>query len=61
MAASVLSFPIGLKGRPGEHDPVPGTEAMMRQRSKWFPIEEALDLRQRPVKGQQIRCMYGPT
>ena len=35
-----------VEGRPGEHDPVPGTEAMMRQRSKWFPIEEALDLRQ---------------
>jgi hypothetical protein len=29
------------KGGRGEHDPVPGTEAMTRQRSKWFPIVEA--------------------
>jgi hypothetical protein len=41
-----------VEGRPNEHDPVPGTEAMMRQRSKWFPIVEALDLRQRPLNGQ---------
>jgi hypothetical protein len=36
MAASVLSFPSGWE-EPGVEDPVPGTEAMTRQRSKSFP------------------------
>jgi hypothetical protein len=44
-------FPSGGKGEAGEYAPVPGKEAMTRQRSEWFPIVETLDLRQRPIKG----------
>lgn len=45
MAASELSFPSGLNGAWGAYDPVPGAEAMTRQRSTNVPNAGADGLR----------------